>query len=79
MIDYEQQQALVEARQLHIAAPVILPILERIEKSSYQKLIGDFQHGKLDNVATIAELSVIAKIKHQIRSKLEPLNQEDKI
>lgn len=76
-MDYEYQAALVEARQLHIAAPVIIPILDRLADHAYKKLLQEFRMGKTESVTLIAELSVIESIKYQIKQKLDLL-QEDK-
>lgn len=77
MTEAQKQAALTEARQLYVAAPIIMPLLERLSLNAYQRLISGFRNGDKDNLTLIAELSVIDALKSQIRSKLEILNDKE--
>lgn len=67
-------QQIAEARQLSIAAPIILPMLERRKLMAYQKVLGAHRGAKPPDANAIAEMSVIEQIQSEIREKLESLN-----
>lgn len=79
MTDSERQAALTEARQIYVAAPIILPMLERLGTNTYQKLISSYRNGdSSQHLSLIAELSVIEAMKRELKSKMDILNEEAK-
>lgn len=67
-------QMVAEARQLSIAAPIVLPMLERRKHGAYQRMLAAYRAGKGADINAMAEMSVIEAIQSEIREKLENLN-----
>lgn len=72
--DAEINALIAEARQLSVAAPVIIPMLEARKLSAYQRLLSDYRDNRPVNQNNIAILFVIDSLQTEIRSKLQNLN-----
>jgi hypothetical protein len=68
------RQQVSEARQLSIAAPILIPMLERRKYMAYQRLLGNHRDSRPVDHNAIAEMFVIESIQEEIRQKLENLN-----
>lgn len=75
MTEQEKQNQITEARQLYVAAPILIPMIDRMATSAYQRLIAGFRNGEKNRTAIIAELSVLENMKRTITSKMEILNE----
>lgn len=79
MTESEREQLLTDARIVHLAAPVILPLIERRQLQAMQKLLGKYRDGRTDFITDIAELFVLKNLTEDIVSKqnvFETLTQE---
>lgn len=66
---HEETELLSEARIFSLAAPILLPLLEKRKKVAYEMLIRDHKAGKTDNVALVAQLAVLWDLEHDLKSK----------
>lgn len=81
MNESEREQMLTEARIVHLAAPIVLPLIERRQKEALQKLLSKYRDGRSDFTNDVAELFVLKNLTEDIRSKeqvFETLTQEIK-
>lgn len=69
MTDEERHEALTEARMFALAAPVILPLIEKRKKFAGERLQTKFREGSTDFVALVAELTVLADLEREINQK----------
>lgn len=67
-------ETLTEARMFALAAPVLLPIIEKRRRSAYETMIGEHKLGKTDHVARVAELAALYDLEREIKSKQELYN-----
>lgn len=73
----EYQKMLVEARHFYLAAPVILPLLDKRKADAFARLLVSFKGGKSDNMTIVAELSVLADLEREVRVKLQTYIAEE--
>jgi hypothetical protein len=67
----------IQARQLHVAAPVLLPIIQEKCETAYQKLLRNYRdHGEV-SLAMLAECSAYDSIKEDIEYKLQELSSQE--
>lgn len=77
MDEIKRGQMLEEAKRLQIAAPVLIPILEKRREYAIQKIIANFRDEKTNQqTGTIAELYTIDGILYEINTKLNYLNEK---
>jgi len=68
------RERIAEARQLSVAAPILLPMLERRKRMAYQSMLADYRDGRIPSHNHIATMFVIESIMSEIHSKLNDLN-----
>lgn len=71
----ERQKLITEARQIHFASPVLMPMLERRHRAAIKKITSAFRDGVNAHNA-VAELYVIESILTELQGKMQILNQE---
>lgn len=69
MTDHERAELLTESRLFALAAPVILPLIEKRKKVALELLMSDFRQGKTDNTARVAELTCLGDLEREIKQK----------
>lgn len=69
MTDQERQEMIQEARIFALARPIILPLLEKRKKVAFERLMLAHKEGKTENVALVAELSVLSDLEREINQK----------
>ena len=69
-MDNTDIDTLNDGRVLKIAAPVLLPLLDKRKKSAIGKLLGQFRMGNSDLVGYVAELSSIYGLYEDITNKI---------
>lgn len=69
MTQDERHDALTEARMFTLAAPVILPLLEKRKRFALGRLEQKFREGSTDFIALAAELTLLADLEREIRQK----------
>lgn len=67
--DHERAELQTEARLFALAAPVILPLIEKRKKVALEMLMADFRQGKTDNTARVAELTCLGDLEREIKQK----------
>lgn len=73
-----KEEELVKARQLHISAPALLPMLEDSQKLAYDKLLRHFRDTGEVKVAMVAECNAYSTILEDIQYKLQELENLSK-
>lgn len=69
MTENERHNLLTEARQYQIAAPILLPILEKRKHIAMTKLMQKYREGATDYLTLVAELSVLTDLARELTSK----------
>ena len=69
MTDHERQEALSEARLFALAAPVILPLVEKRKKIASDRLMAKFKEGSTDFITLVAELNTLTDLEREIKQK----------
>lgn len=69
MNEFERQKILTEARHFYLAAPVILPLLEKRRKYAYERLLAKHREGSTDYITLVSELAVLNDLEREITSK----------
>lgn len=72
--DEQTEEQLAEARIFALAAPVILPIIERRKRDALGRLMQAHKSGRTDVSALVAELSAFADIELEIKQKEQVYN-----
>ncbi len=65
----ERHEALTEARMFALAAPVILPLIEKRKKIATERLQAKFREGSLDFTTLVAEITTLADLEREIKQK----------
>lgn len=65
----ERQEMLNEARQFYLAAPVLLPLLERRKVDTINKLMAKHRDGDTKYETLVSELAVLINLQSEINSK----------
>jgi hypothetical protein len=74
MTESERQQMLTEARIYALAEPMLTPMLEKMKKETFQRLLSEHRQGNKDYSNLVAELNVITKLEMEINSKIQTYN-----
>lgn len=78
MTDNERHEALSEARLFAIAAPMILPLIERRIELASQKLQSAFRSGETNFIAQVAELTTLSDLRREVLQKEQIYNTMEK-
>jgi len=65
----ERIEMIAEARVFALAAPVILPIIEKRKKEAFGRLMQAHKNGRVDTATIVAELSAFSDIEIEIKQK----------
>lgn len=52
-----------------LIAPAVLPMIEKRKKDANGRLIQSYRSGRIDNLAIVAELSVLTDLENEINHK----------
>lgn len=74
MNEQELNDQTQEARLFAIAAPVILPLIEKRKRYASERLQSKFREGSLDFTALVAELTTLADLEREIKQKEQIYN-----
>ncbi len=69
MTEDEIQNMKTEARLFYLAAPVILPLIERKKKNAYSRLMMKHKEGSSEYQNIVAELVVLTDLENEINNK----------
>lgn len=69
MTESERQEMLNEARRFYLAAPILIPILDKRILMTTNKLIAKHRDGDNNFITLVSELVVLTDIKNEINSK----------
>lgn len=69
MTEEERQEMLTESRMFSLAAPVILPLLEKRRKVAMDRLMAKHKEGSTDYLTLVSELSVLNDLERDIKTK----------
>lgn len=67
--EHKKIEALQEQRVFSIAAPVILPLIERRKRIALEQLMSEFKQGQTNNLAKIAEITCLSDLEREIIMK----------
>lgn len=70
----ERHEALTEARMFALAAPVILPLIERRKKYATERLQAKFREGSTEFTTLVAEITTLADLEREIKQKEQLYN-----
>lgn len=62
-------EQLTEVRQYYLAAPVILPMLERFRRDALSRLMSQHFAGDMNFAPLVAELAVLQRIEIEFKGK----------
>jgi len=71
MDESERIETLNEARQFYLAAPVMMPLIERRKRIAYERLLAKHRDGDTNVLNLVSELSVLNDLENEIRRKEE--------
>lgn len=74
MTDHERAEALTEARMFALAAPVILPLIEKRKRIATERMQMKFREGSTDFMTLVAEITTLADLEREIRQKEQIYN-----
>lgn len=69
MTSYEKEKLLVEARTFAIAAPLLMPMIERYKKSAIDRLMAKHRDGDTKYETLVAELAVLTRFESEFLQK----------
>lgn len=69
MTEDEKINLKTEARLFYLAAPVILPLIERKKKHAYSRLMMKHREGSTEYQNIVAELAVLTDLENEINNK----------
>lgn len=69
MKEEERQELYADARVFALAAPVILPLLEKRKREAFGRLMQAHKAGQTDTATIVAELSAFTDIEQEIKQK----------
>lgn len=69
MTDHERIEMITEARMFALAAPIILPLIEKRKKFALEKLLTAHRDGRTETATIVAELAVLADLEREINQK----------
>lgn len=65
----DRQQMLNEGRVFHLAADVMVPLIDQMKAHTDELLIRDFRSGHRDNLVLVAKLEALYTLKEEIITK----------
>lgn len=69
MTEQERHDSLSEARLFALAAPVILPLIEKRKRIAIERIQAKFREGSTDFVTLVAELTSLSDLEREIKQK----------
>lgn len=69
------EQAIQDAKVLHVSAPTLLPMIEKLQRESYEKLLGHFRDKGETHMGYVAECNAYSTILDEINGKLISLER----
>jgi len=75
---HDLTEKISEARRFYMAAPVIVPMLEKRHKLALQRLMGKYRDGETDYINVIAELYTLSTLLNEIRIQEQLYNELEK-
>lgn len=64
-----REELLQEARIIALAAPVLMPLLEKRKKIAYERLLMEFRQGSTNYSNLVSELSVLSMLILEVEQK----------
>ena len=71
-------EQLVKLRQLHIAAPVLLPLIKEKERLAYERLLYKFRDDGIVALQHVAECNAYSTLLEEINYQLQELENASK-
>lgn len=71
MTESERQEMLRDAKIMTLAAPVVLPWLQKQKKSATDRILGKYRDGGKDYEPIIAELFVLSNLEREFHRQEE--------
>jgi len=65
----DRQEEILEAKMFALAAPVILPLIEKRKRYATERLQSKFREGGTDFMTLVAELTTLADLEREIKQK----------
>lgn len=69
LTEHERTELIAKARIFSLAAPVILPLIEKMKKDALGRLMQAHKAGRTNTSTLVAELSVLADLEGEIIRK----------
>lgn len=69
MNEHERIEMISEARIFALAAPVILPLIEKRKREALGRLMQAHRSGRSDTATLVAEITVLSEIENEITQK----------
>ena len=69
MTEQDRAEQVQEAKIYAIAAPSIYKIIQRKRQILLEQMVGEFRLGNVEQVARVAQLSVLADLENEVRQK----------
>lgn len=69
MTEQEIQNLKTDARLFYLAAPVMLPLIEKKKKMAYERLMMKHREGSTEYHNIVAELAVLTDLEREINNK----------
>lgn len=73
MTQEERQQTLDECRRFYVAAPVVVPLIEKQRKLAFDKLMGEYRDRSGKYESLIAELYVLTNMEREFNVREQML------
>jgi len=64
-----REDEILDAKTFYLAGPVLMPLLERMRKVAFERLMAKYRDGDQNTLNLVAELSVITNIMRDINQK----------
>lgn len=71
MKDEEKQRIMTEARHIYLAAPVLMPLIEKMKKVAFDRLMAKHRDGDTKYETLVSELSVLNNLEREINVKVQ--------
>ena len=69
MTEHERIESIAEARRFYMAAPIIVPMLEKRKDITLQRLMAKYRDGATDYANVVAELYTIDNLLREIKTQ----------
>ncbi len=73
----ERRELILDAKAYYLAAPILVPMIERRKKVAQQKLLSAFREGRTDLLALVAEFAAFSAVEDEIRTREATYTQLD--